>query len=70
MAIFGAPIAHEDHARRACFAALHLTETLGLYARELRRERAELFRRQRGEQQIPDLFLADGQGVHPIVSRR
>src|SRR5581483_5561412 len=37
MALFGAPIAHEDHAHRACFAALHLRETLGLYARELRR---------------------------------
>ena len=24
MALFGAPIAHEDHARRACYAALHL----------------------------------------------
>src|SRR5262245_30640980 len=24
MALFGAPIAHEDHAQRACFAALHL----------------------------------------------
>lgn len=43
MAIFGAPIAHEDHARRACFATLHLTETLGLYARELRRERGLSF---------------------------
>src|SRR5712692_9481644 len=43
MAIFGAPIAHEDHARRACFAALHLTETLGLYARVLRRERGLSF---------------------------
>ena len=43
MAIFGAPIAHEDHARRACFAALHLTETLGLYARELRREKGLSF---------------------------
>jgi len=28
MAIFGAPIAHEDHARRACYAALHLREEL------------------------------------------
>ena len=28
MAIFGAPIAHEDHARRACYAALHLKEEL------------------------------------------
>ena len=24
MALFGAPIAHEDHAHRACYAALHL----------------------------------------------
>ncbi len=23
MALFGAPIAHEDHAQRACYAALH-----------------------------------------------
>jgi len=43
MALFGAPIAHEDHAQRACFAALHLRETLGLYARELRRERGVSF---------------------------
>src|SRR5438046_5625880 len=43
MAIFGAPIAHEDHARRACYASLHLTDTLGLLARELRRERGLSF---------------------------
>jgi class 3 adenylate cyclase len=36
MALFGAPIAHEDHAQRACFTALHLRETLGRYADELR----------------------------------
>src|SRR4051794_27117989 len=28
MALFGAPVAHEDHARRACYAALHLQEEL------------------------------------------
>jgi class 3 adenylate cyclase/tetratricopeptide (TPR) repeat protein len=38
MALFGAPIAHEDHARRACYAALHLQEELASYAAELRRE--------------------------------
>jgi class 3 adenylate cyclase/tetratricopeptide (TPR) repeat protein len=38
MALFGAPIAHEDHAQRACYAALHLQEELGYYAAELRRE--------------------------------
>jgi adenylate cyclase len=36
MALFGAPIAHEDHAPRACYAALHLRERLGRYTDELR----------------------------------
>src|SRR5437867_4296966 len=36
MALFGAPIAHEDHAQRACWTALHLRETLRRYADELR----------------------------------
>ena len=26
MALFGAPIAHEDHAQRACYAALYLND--------------------------------------------
>src|SRR5262249_50259064 len=36
MALFGAPIAHEDHAQRACWAALHLTDALRRYADALR----------------------------------
>jgi len=36
MALFGAPIAHEDHAQRACYAALHLREGLRRYTDELR----------------------------------
>ena len=32
MALFGAPIAHEDHAVRACFAALTLQEGMRRYA--------------------------------------
>jgi len=36
MALFGAPIAHEDHAQRACFAALSMRDDLRLYADELR----------------------------------
>ncbi|MEO7327434.1 MAG: adenylate/guanylate cyclase domain-containing protein, partial [Minicystis sp.] len=39
MALFGAPIAHEDHARRACYAALHLQDGLRRYANELRLRR-------------------------------
>src|SRR5436309_27476 len=37
MALFGAPIAHEDHAQRACYAALHRREELRRYAEELKR---------------------------------
>jgi class 3 adenylate cyclase/tetratricopeptide (TPR) repeat protein len=37
MALFGAPIAHEDHAQRACYAALHLRDPLRDYADELHR---------------------------------
>jgi class 3 adenylate cyclase/tetratricopeptide (TPR) repeat protein len=36
MALFGAPIAHEDHAQRACYAALRLAQDLRGYANELR----------------------------------
>ena len=37
MAVFGAPIAHEDHARRACYAALQMLDDVAEYAAELRR---------------------------------
>ncbi len=38
MALFGAPIAHEDHAQRACFAALHLQREIARYATEVKRQ--------------------------------
>ena len=38
MALFGAPIAHEDHAERACAAALDLARELEVLAEHVRRE--------------------------------
>jgi class 3 adenylate cyclase/tetratricopeptide (TPR) repeat protein len=37
MAVFGAPVAHEDHAQRACYAALQMLTDVAEYAAELRR---------------------------------
>jgi class 3 adenylate cyclase/tetratricopeptide (TPR) repeat protein len=37
MALFGAPVAHEDHAVRACYAALRMIERVREYGDELRR---------------------------------
>src|SRR5262244_2432856 len=37
MALFGAPVAHEDHAVRACYAALRMQETVTRYGDEVQR---------------------------------
>ena len=48
MALFGAPIAHEDHARRALQAALGIRTVLGAYEDELRQGRGITFQVRQG----------------------
>jgi class 3 adenylate cyclase/tetratricopeptide (TPR) repeat protein len=36
MALFGAPLAHEDHATRGCYAALQMQQSIKRYAEEVR----------------------------------
>jgi len=38
MALFGAPVAHEDHAQRACYAALVIQKTIGEYGEKIEKE--------------------------------
>jgi class 3 adenylate cyclase len=37
MALFGAPVSHEDHAVRGCYAALRMQESVGEYAQRVLR---------------------------------
>ncbi len=43
MALFGAPLAHEDHSRRACHAALEVQRGFAAYAARLRQEKGLSF---------------------------
>jgi len=38
MALFGAPVAHEDHAQRACHCALEIRDAMGDFDREVREQ--------------------------------
>jgi len=38
MALFGAPVAHEDHAQRACHAALSIQKAIGNYSEKLNKD--------------------------------
>jgi class 3 adenylate cyclase/tetratricopeptide (TPR) repeat protein len=44
MALFGAPVAHEDHAQRACHAALSIQEHVSSYGEKVRKESSVNFK--------------------------
>jgi class 3 adenylate cyclase len=60
MALFGAPIAHEDHARRALHASLEIQRGFADYADRLRRERGLSFQARLGLNSGPVVVGAIG----------
>ena len=64
MALFGAPLAHEDHAVRACYAALAMQEALHRYAEEVRRTQGLLVQMRVGLNSGEVVVRAIGNDLH------
>jgi class 3 adenylate cyclase len=64
MALFGAPLAHEDHAVRACYAALRMQELVKKYAEEVRRSHAAVVRIRVGLNSGEVVVRAIGSDLH------
>src|SRR5204862_4165065 len=64
MALFGAPIAHEDHALRACYAALALQSAIRTYADEVRRTHGMLLQLRVGLNSGEVVVRAIGNDLH------
>ena len=64
MALFGAPLAHEDHAVRACYAALAMQEALQRYAEEIRRTQGLLVQMRVGLNSGEVVVRAIGNDLH------
>ena len=64
MALFGAPLAHEDHAVRACYAALRMQETVKKLADEMRRSHAAVVKIRVGLHSGEVVVRAIGSDLH------
>ena len=64
MALFGAPLAHEDHAVRACYAALRMQESVKAYADEVRRSHAAVVKIRVGLNSGEVVVRAIGSDLH------
>jgi len=64
MALFGAPLAHEDHAVRGCYAALRMQESVKKYAEEVRRSHAAVIRIRVGLNSGEVVVRAIGSDLH------
>src|SRR6266540_2635105 len=64
MALFGAPLAHEDHAVRACYAALRMQESVKKYAEEVRRSHAAVVKIRVGLNSGDVVVRAIGSDLH------
>ena len=64
MALFGAPIAHEDHALRACYAALAMQVAMRVYTEEVRRTRGLELRMRVGLNSGEVVVRAIGNDLH------
>src|ERR1051326_7954182 len=70
MAVFGAPVAYEDHARRACYAALRMLDDIAGYAAELRRGPGLNFSTRIGinsGEVVAGAIGADGEGEYTAI---
>jgi class 3 adenylate cyclase/tetratricopeptide (TPR) repeat protein len=64
MALFGAPIAHEDHALRACYAALAMQAVMRSYTEDMRRTRGLELRMRVGLNSGEVVVRAIGNDLH------
>src|SRR5712691_10208855 len=68
MALFGAPLAHEDHAIRACYAALAMQQAMHHYTEEVRRSHGMAVRVRLGLNSGEVVVRAIGNDLHTDYS--